>query len=104
LVRRTTLLRFARNHSLVSGYLTPSKFQLLLAAQNTVNDDFAFQALRLADHYPFFEEDSELPEMKMEGEEGEADGEKLVLRLRLPPTMRESLEEGELDLPEPAEE
>jgi hypothetical protein len=103
-VRRATLLRFARNLSLVSGYLTPSKYQLLLAAKNTVNDDFAFQAFRLADHYPFFEEDSELPELKMEGEEGEAEGEKLVLRLRLPPTMRESLEEGELELSEPSEE
>jgi hypothetical protein len=102
--RQQTLLRFARNLALVSGFLTPSKYQLLLSAKNTVNDDFAFQAYRLADHYPFFDENSELPELKMEGEQGEAEGEMLTLRLRLPPTMRQSLEEGDLELPEPAEE
>ncbi|MCZ6645310.1 MAG: hypothetical protein O7B79_03630, partial [SAR324 cluster bacterium] len=104
-VRQHTLLRFARNLALVQGFLTPSKYQLLLAAKNTVNDDFAFQAYRLADHYPFFDENSELPELKMDGEQGEAEGETLILRLRLPPTLRESLEEGEgLELSEPAEE
>ncbi|MEE8397251.1 MAG: hypothetical protein V3S29_14435 [bacterium] len=105
--RQHTLLRFGRNLALVGGFLTPSKYQLLLAARNTVNDDFAYQLFRLVDHYPFFEEDSELPEMKMEGEQGEAEGETLVLRLRLPPTLREEQEggeEGEFDLSDPPEE
>ena len=104
--RQHTLLRFARNLALVEGFLTPSKYQLLLAAKNTVNDDFAYQAYRLADHYPFFDAHSELPELKMDGQQGEAEGETLILRLRLPPTLRESMEEDgeELDLPEPAEE
>jgi len=98
------LQRFARNLALVGRRLTPSKYHLLLAAKNTVNDDFAFQYLRLIDHYPFFEEDSELPEMKMEGDEGEADGEKLVLRLRLPRAMQEEMEGEPLELEEPPEE
>ena len=100
------LQRFARNLALVARRLTPSKYQFLLAAKNTINDDFAFQLLRLIDHYPFFEEDSALPEMKMEQdeEEGEADGEKLVLRLRLPRAVQEELAGEPLEFQEPAEE
>jgi hypothetical protein len=102
--RLTALLRFARNLALVGKRLTPSKHLVVLAAKNTVNDDFAFQALRAADHYPFFEEHSELPELKMEEGQGEADGETITLRLRLPPSIRDNLEEGDLDLEAPPEE
>lgn len=98
------LQRFARNFALVGRRLTPSKYQLLLSAKNCVNDDFAFQLLRLIDHYPFFEEDSDLPEMKMDEESGEADGEKLTLRLRLPRALQEEMEEDPLEFDEPAEE
>jgi hypothetical protein len=82
--RLTTLLRYARNLGLVGKRLSPSKFHVVLAAQNTVDDDFAFQVLRLAEQYPFVEAPAELPEMKVEGQTGEADGETLVLRLRSP--------------------
>ena len=102
--RLHTLLRFARNQALVGGHISPSRYQFLLAAKNTINDDFAFQLLRLLHFYPFFDPDSDLPELKMEGGEGEAEGEKLILRLRLPPTLQDGEGEGELDLPEPAEE
>ena len=102
--RLSTLMRFARNMALVQHRLTPTKYLLALAAKNTVNDDFAFQALRLAEHYPFIEEDSELPELKMEEGRGEAEGEELTLRLRLPPSIRDNLEEEDLDLEQPAEE
>ncbi len=102
--RMATLSRYARNLALVGKRLAPAKYHVVLAAQNTVNDDFAFQVLRLADHYPFFERDSELPEMKMEGGMGEADGERLVLRLRLPRALREELDAGELELGERPEE
>ncbi|MDH5751214.1 MAG: hypothetical protein OEZ59_02195 [Deltaproteobacteria bacterium] len=103
--RLSTLLRFARNLALVKETLVPSRFQLVLAAKNTVNDDFAYQMLRLADHYPFVEEESELPEMKIEGDgRGEADGESLVLKLRLPRDLQNSTQIDELDLEEPPEE
>jgi hypothetical protein len=96
--RVATLSRYARNLALVGKRLAPAKYHLVLAAQNTVNDDFAFQVLRLADHYPFFEQNSPLPEMKIEGGEGEADGERLILRLRLPRALREELDGGETAL------
>jgi hypothetical protein len=103
--RLATLQRFARNLALVGKRLTPSKYHVLLSAKNTVNDDFAFQALRAADHYPFFDAKSGLPELKMEeGGRGEAEGETLTLRLRLPPSIRDNLEEEDLDLDAPPEE
>ena len=106
--RLTTMMRFARNLALVGKRLTPSRYELILAGKNTVNDDFAFQLLRLCDHYPFFEENSELPELKVEGDlaEGEAGGETLVLRLRLPRALQEEQQEllDELELEEPPEE
>ncbi|HUJ75038.1 MAG TPA: hypothetical protein VL359_09275 [bacterium] len=83
--RLATVSRYARNLGLVARRLAPSKYHLVLASQTTVNDDFAFQVLRLADFYPFHEEDSALPELQMQGQTGQADGETLVLRLRLPP-------------------
>ncbi len=105
--RMNTLLRFARNLALVARRLFPTRFELILAGKNTIDDDFAFQLLRQVDHYPFYEADSQLPEMKVEGDliEGEAEGEQLVLRLRLPRALQE--EEGDLDdldLEEPPEE
>ncbi|MEE8556015.1 MAG: hypothetical protein V3T00_09130 [bacterium] len=102
--RLATLLRFARNMALVGRRLTPTKYMLALAAKNTVNDDFAFQALRVADDYPFYDGESGLPELKMEEGRGESEGEFLVLRLRLPPSIRDNMDEGDLDLEAPPEE
>ena len=104
--RMNTLLRFSRNLALVAKRLFPTRFELILAGKNTVNDDFAFQLLRQVDHYPFYEADSELPELKVEGDliEGEAEGEQLVLRLRLPRAMQDEEDLDELDLEEPPEE
>jgi len=106
--RLATLARFARNLALVGKRLTPSRYELILAGKNTVNDDFAFQLLRQVEHYPFFDENSDLPEMKVEGDlqEGEADGEPIVLRLRLPRAMEDDpgMDLDDLDLEEPPEE
>jgi len=105
--RLQILMRFARNLALTAHRLTPGRYSLVLAAKNTVNDDFAYQTLRLADHYPFHEEDSDLPEMKIEGDmTGEAEGEPLVLRLRMPRAMLAEAEEAleELDLEDPPDE
>ncbi|HEX9844738.1 MAG TPA: hypothetical protein VGC20_18400, partial [bacterium] len=104
--RLMTLLQFARNLALVHRRLTPNRYEIVLAGKNTVNDDFAFQLLRMVDHYPFFEEDSELPELKVEGDlqEGESGGEPLVLRLRLPRALQDGGVPDDLDLSEPPEE
>jgi hypothetical protein len=104
--RLTTLSQFARNLALVHRRLTPSRYEIVLAGKSTVNDDFAFQLLRMVDHYPFYDPDSELPELKVEGDlqEGEADGEQLVLRLRLPRAFQDGVELDDLELEEPAEE
>ena len=104
-VRLNTVMRYARNLAIVSRRLTPTRLEIILSAKNTVNDDFAYQLLRLTDHYPFFDEDSELPELKVEGDlQGEAEGEFLVLRLRLPRALQEEMDHGDLDLEEPPEE
>ncbi len=102
--RLTTLLRYARNLGLVNRRLTPAKFHLVLAAQNTVNDDFAYQVLRLCEQYPFVEGQADLPEMKVEGETGEAEGETLVLRLRTPRAQQDGEPGEEIELGDQPEE
>jgi len=102
--RLATLLRYARNLGLVGRRLTPAKFHVVLAAQNTVNDDFAYQVLRLAEQYPFVEGQDDLPEMKVEGGTGEAEGETLVLRLRSPRAEQEGDGGGEIELEDHPEE
>jgi hypothetical protein len=102
--RLSTLLRYARNLGLVNRRLTPTKFHLVLAAQNTVNDDYAYQVLRLCELYPFVEGQQDLPEMKVEGETGEAEGETLVLRLRSPRAQQEGEAGEEIELGEQPEE
>lgn len=104
--RLQTLLQFARNLALVRRRLTPNRYEVVLAGKNTVNDDFAYQLLRMVDHYPFYDPDSDLPELKVEGDlqEGEADGEQLTLRLRLPRALQEGVDLDDLELSEPAEE
>lgn len=103
--RLNTLLRYARNQALVKHRLAPNRFEMILSAKNTVNDDYAFQMFRLADHYPFYDEESELPDIRIEGQQGEAEGEILELRLRLPRSMQdEGVDLADLDLDEPPEE
>ena len=105
LARLQTMLRYARNLALVAHRLTPTRYQLVLAAKNAVNDDYAYQCFRLANHYPFFEEDSALPEMQVGEGQGEAEGEPITLRLRLPRSLQPGEGEGEpIELPAPAEE
>jgi len=102
--RLATLLRYARNLALVSRRLIPAKYHLVLAAQNTVNDDFAYQVLRLCEQYPFVEGQPDLPEMKVEGETGEAEGETLVLRLRSPRAQQDGETGEEIELGDQPEE
>jgi hypothetical protein len=103
--RLTTLLRYARNLGLVGRRLTPTKFHVVMAAQSTVDDDYAYQVLRQAEDYPFVEgQPEDLPELKVEGETGEADGETLTLRLRSPRAQQEGDPGEEIELGEHPEE
>jgi len=61
--------RFSRNYSLVQGYLTPDLYQLLIAARGAVDDNFAYEIWDLATHYPWQEENSGLPTLRLRGED-----------------------------------
>ncbi len=53
-------LKFARNYALVNEYLVPSPYQLVIAAKNTLNDDFAWELIRVLNFYPFMENEDDL--------------------------------------------
>jgi len=63
------LNKFARNYALIQGFLTPDLYQLLIAARGTVDDNFAYEVWDLATDYPWQEEESRLPQVRLRGED-----------------------------------
>lgn len=63
------LNKFARNYALVQGYLTPDLYQLLIAARGSVDDNFAYEVWNLGTEYPWQDKDSDLPTLRLRGED-----------------------------------
>jgi hypothetical protein len=63
------LFKFARNYSLIQNYLTPDLYQLLVAARGAVDDNFAYEVWDLGSEYPWQEQDSLLPTLRLKGED-----------------------------------
>ncbi|MFH1091267.1 MAG: hypothetical protein V1742_06830, partial [Pseudomonadota bacterium] len=63
------LFKFARNYSLIQNYLTPDLYQLLVAARGAVDDNFAYEVWDLGSEYPWQEQDSPLPTLRLKGED-----------------------------------
>jgi hypothetical protein len=61
--------RFARNYTLIQGYLAPDFYQLVVAARGAVDDNYAYEVWDLGSRYPWQEEDPGLPTIELRGED-----------------------------------
>ncbi len=61
--------RFVMNYALVSGYLTPDLYQILIAARGAVDDNFAYEVWECATDYPWQTESPGLPTLRLRGED-----------------------------------
>jgi len=60
-----TLFQYSRNISLTEKRLLPNLFQLLIAAKNVVDDDFAWKVLEKASIYPYNDESKKYDTLKL---------------------------------------
>lgn len=65
----SVLNRFGRNYALLQGGLVPDLYQLLIAARGAVDDNFAYELWDEATTYPFQDENSNLPDLRLRGED-----------------------------------
>jgi hypothetical protein len=61
--------RFVMNYAIVSGYLTPDLYQILIAARGAVDDNFAYEVWQHATEYPWQTESPVLPALRLRGED-----------------------------------
>ena len=61
--------KFVRNYALLSGYLTPDLYQILIAARGAVDDNFAYEVWDNATEYPWQTEVPGLPVLRIRGED-----------------------------------
>ena len=61
--------KFVRNYALLSGYLTPDLYQILIAARGAVDDNFAYEVWDNATEYPWQTETPGLPVLRIRGED-----------------------------------
>jgi hypothetical protein len=81
---RRLLNRFGRNLALSSGELVPGVFDITVAARSVVDDNYAWDVWETAGRYPAQADTSDLPTVKLSGDEIWLDTKKLRLRRRLP--------------------
>ncbi|GAW68289.1 hypothetical protein GPEL0_01f4562 [Geoanaerobacter pelophilus] len=67
--QKRAFFRFARNYALLSQMLLPDLYQMLAAARGCLDDNFAYAFFRLAAHYPWQREQSDLPTMRLSAAE-----------------------------------
>jgi len=67
--QKRAFFRFSRNQALAGGMLLPDLFQLLAAGRGCIDDNFAYALCRLATHYPWQSETSDLPTIRISPEE-----------------------------------
>ena len=63
--QKRAFFRFARNYALLSRALLPDLFQMLAAARGCLDDNFAYAFFRLASCYPWQQETSDLPTLRL---------------------------------------
>ena len=80
--QRRAFFRFTRNYALVSGMLLPDLYQMLAAARGCVDDNFAYAFWRLATHYPWQKETTEIPTLRLRPEDLWSMSRRLRFRLR----------------------
>jgi hypothetical protein len=84
------LHKFARNYALITGALVPTFYQLIVAARGAADDNFAYELWDKGSEYPWQTETSELPVMRLSGEDLFLDQKRIKFHRRLK-TMRRRL-------------
>ncbi len=78
------LRKFSRNLAFVQGVLTPSFYDLIVAARGTVDDDFAWHVFDLAATWPWPDATHSLPEITLSGDDVFLEGRKVRFQRRFP--------------------
>ena len=84
--QRRLLARYTRNLALASHDLSANLFDLAVAARGIVDDNYAWEVWEAAGRYPPQRAESDLPVVRISGEEMWRDTRKIRLRRRLPNT------------------
>ena len=61
--------RFVLNYALLSGFLTPDLYQILVASRGAVDDNFAYEVWDVATEYPWQTESPGLPVLRLRGKD-----------------------------------
>ncbi|HMD70788.1 MAG TPA: hypothetical protein VKF41_05560 [Bryobacteraceae bacterium] len=86
--QRRLLARYARNLALGGGGLSAGIFELTVAARGIADDNYAWDVWDAAGRYPPQKEASDLPTVRISGEEMWRDTRRIRLRRRLPSPKR----------------
>jgi hypothetical protein len=86
--QRRLLARYTRNLALSGNELVAGIFDLAVAARGIVDDNYAWDVWETASRYPPQKTESDLPTVRISGEEVWIDTRKIRLRRRLPSTKR----------------
>jgi hypothetical protein len=62
-----TFNKFVMNYALLSGFLTPDLYKILVAARGVVDDNFAYEVWDLATEYPWQTDSPRLPVLRLRG-------------------------------------
>lgn len=82
--QRKIFWKFVRNYALLEGLLLPDFYHMLVGARSCVDDAFCHALLRLGGYYPWQEEASRAPTLRVSGEEVWLGTRRLRIRRWLP--------------------
>lgn len=82
--QRKVFWKFVRNYALLEGLLLPDFYHMLVGARSCVGDAFCHALLRLGGYYPWQEETSHVPTLRVSGEEVWLGTRRLRIRQWLP--------------------
>lgn len=74
---------FSRNYTLIDGLLLPDFFHMITAAKGCVDDNFGYALWRLGTYYPWIEDISAIPTLKISAEQIFFGSRKIRIRRRL---------------------
>jgi hypothetical protein len=86
--QRRLLARYTRNLAVVNRELAARIFDITVAARSVVDDNYAWEVWEAANRYPHQKEASDLPTVKISGEEVWLNTKMMRLRRRLPSKKR----------------
>ena len=86
--QRRLLARYTRNLAMVNRELAARIFDITVAARSVVDDNYAWEVWEAANRYPHQKEASDLPTVKISGEEVWLNTKMMRLRRRLPSSKR----------------